>query len=1172
MVHSGALEFKLAVGDIVEFEAISVGGHRWRIQCYPRGDRDEEKGQFISMYFELTSESSSKDATFHILLLGRDGERRSVDSYSSMDVEPSWGSSQLLRRSILDCSRLTFGLRATFDPGTRSRSIASRTPPRRRSPSPSPEPRRGRRPAEVVIRRTRSVPDAPPTNYQEWSLLMQVNMEAAGIWYAIEPEENEEVEYRDDRLAMAAILCSVPAEMLSSLRGKRTAQAAWEAIKTIRVGVQRQLHREFAALAWKEGETAEDFSVRINGLANNLRTLGDNVVDVEIVRKMLQVVPEYLSQVAISIETLLDLDTISVEEVTGRLRAVEQRRKPPPVVDNQGRLLLCEEEWKAKMQIHDGEKGGSSYNSSSGKKNGDRPGGRGRGGGGDSKPTSRDSKGPAAAYKQRAEAHVAQAEEESSDPVLLIASATIFPNLVNADPPPPQRQVFAQLDAEADRDDSLWFLDSGATNHMSGCRNSFLDIDRLHFFQAKNGEHTPLTGLDEGGCNVRISNGVLQIRDENNRLLVKVNRSGNRLYLLHRYGHLHFDGLRKLSQKQMVHGLPPLEHVHQLCDDCVTTKLKRKPFPDHAKRHLCGPIKPSTPGGKRYFLLLVDDKSRYMWIALLAVKSDMLAAVEVETGRCLCVLRTDNGGEFTSVEFVEYCADRGVHRQHSVPYTPQQNGVVERRNQSMGRSVLAPFWGEAVATSVFLLNRAPTKCLDGLTPFQAWHDHKPDVSHLKIFGCRAFVKVTRPRLKKLDDRATPAVFIGYEQGSKAWRFYDPITHRAMVSRDAVFEEQASWDWDAGNASDTPTDYTEFVIEYPAAVDAPEHGVVPAHRDVMPASPQLGTPPPMTPAPASPPLASPPPATPPPVTPVFVSPTTNAAQYLDSGNDVMPRFRTIDNLVNYATPPGPAQRNFNEELLDEVLLQIAEEPTNFAEAERDQSWRRVMIEEMQPIEGNKTWRLVSLPPGHRPIGLKWVYKVKKNAAGEVVKHKARLVAKGYVQQPGVDYDEAFAPEGWEVHHMDVKSAFLNGDLLEEVYVKQPDGFVVKGQEEKVLRLDKALYGLRQAPRAWNTKLDRTLMDLKFQRLLLRRQGHAWVHLLRRLDELPEDDELADSPMEMMQHLLAPADRYAGETAACRRGAALRRSFQGSHQFAAAPSWLRQGRPKCEYPRVLFVFFS
>ncbi|KAF0905494.1 hypothetical protein E2562_004459 [Oryza meyeriana var. granulata] len=144
--------------------------------------------------------------------------------------------------------------------------------------------------------------------------------------------------------------------------------------------------------------------------------------------------------------------------------------------------------------------------------------------------------------------------------------------------------------------------------------------------------------------------------------------------------------------------------------------------------------------------------------------------------------------------------------------------------------------------------------------------------------------------------------------------------------------------------------------------------------------------------------------------------------------------------------------------------------------------------------NQTWRLVPLPPGHRPIGLKWVYKVKKNAAGEVIKHKARLVAKGYVQQPGVDFDEVFAPvariesvrlllalaaqEGWSVHHMDVKSAFLNGELIEEVYVRQPPGFTVAGHEDKVLRLDKALYGLRQAPRAWNAKLDETLLDEAF----------------------------------------------------------------------------------------------
>jgi hypothetical protein len=140
----------------------------------------------------------------------------------------------------------------------------------------------------------------------------------------------------------------------------------------------------------------------------------------------------------------------------------------------------------------------------------------------------------------------------------------------------------------------------------------------------------------------------------------------------------------------------------------------------------------------------------------------------------------------------------------------------------------------------------------------------------------------------------------------------------------------------------------------------------------------------------------------------------------------------------------------------------------------------MTEEISSIKENNTWDLVNLPVGHRPIGLKWVYKLKKNPSGEIVKHKTRLVAKGYVHKVGVDFDEVYAPvarldsvrmllalaapEKWMVHYMDVKSVFLNGDLREEVYVIQPSGFVVKGQEHKVYKLRKALYGLKQAPRA------------------------------------------------------------------------------------------------------------
>jgi hypothetical protein len=154
----------------------------------------------------------------------------------------------------------------------------------------------------------------------------------------------------------------------------------------------------------------------------------------------------------------------------------------------------------------------------------------------------------------------------------------------------------------------------------------------------------------------------------------------------------------------------------------------------------------------------------------------------------------------------------------------------------------------------------------------------------------------------------------------------------------------------------------------------------------------------------------------------------------------------------------------------------------------------MQSEMDAVEKNCTWELADLPHGHSAITLKWVFKLKRDEVGVIVKHKARLVARGFVQREGIDFDDTFAPvarmesvrllftlsaqEGWRVYHMDVKSAFLNDDLKEEVYVHQPSGFVIPGKEGKVLRLCKTLYGLRQALWAWNAKLDSTLKGMGF----------------------------------------------------------------------------------------------
>lgn len=182
--------------------------------------------------------------------------------------------------------------------------------------------------------------------------------------------------------------------------------------------------------------------------------------------------------------------------------------------------------------------------------------------------------------------------------------------------------------------------------------------------------------------------------------------------------------------------------------------------------------------------------------------------------------------------------------------------------------------------------------------------------------------------------------------------------------------------------------------------------------------------------------------------------------------------------------------------ERIFLMINEEPWDWNEAKHEKVWREACEDEIMSIKKNKTWTLVDLPMGCKAIGLKWVFKIKRNADGSIKKFKARLVAKGYVQRHGIDFEEVFAPvarietlrviialaasNGWEIHHLDVKTAFLHGDISEEVYVTQPDGFKVKGSEDKVYRLHKALYGLKQAPRAWNIKLKSILKELNFSK--------------------------------------------------------------------------------------------
>ena len=209
-------------------------------------------------------------------------------------------------------------------------------------------------------------------------------------------------------------------------------------------------------------------------------------------------------------------------------------------------------------------------------------------------------------------------------------------------------------------------------------------------------------------------------------------------------------------------------------------------------------------GGSRYYVMVIDDFSSYTTVYFMRSKSDVLAKfkefvmlMENLTERKVKTLRSDNRGEYTSIEFQQFCIEHGTKRDLTVPMNPEQNGKAERMNRTLIDSTRAmlhhakmplKFWAEALSTAVYLCNRSPTAALGGITPYKCFHREKPDVSTLKVFGCRAFVHVPKEKRSKVEGKSIKCIFIGYPSTSKGFKFYDVENDKMFVSRDAKFLE------------------------------------------------------------------------------------------------------------------------------------------------------------------------------------------------------------------------------------------------------------------------------------------------------------------------------------------------------------------------------------------------
>ena len=322
--------------------------------------------------------------------------------------------------------------------------------------------------------------------------------------------------------------------------------------------------------------------------------------------------------------------------------------------------------------------------------------------------------------------------------------------------------------------------------------------------------------------------------------------------------------------------------------------------------------------------------------------------------------------------------------------------------------------------STTILNCLPCKALKSTTPCEVWSGNKPDISLFKTFGCKAFVHVPDETRTKLEPKSVECIFLGISDSSKAYRFYNPKTHKLIKSRDAIFLEDEK-------GEENP------ILENPTNLEENKESS-------------------------------------------------------DSEEEAPPLRRS----TRIKKPPI----RFSESGL--MLEEIEEEPETYEEAiesRHKENWEKAMQEEMKAIEENHTWSLEPLPKDRKAIGSKWVFKIKRDSLGKIERFKARIVAKGYAQIEGIDYFETFAPvakitsirtllalanmKGWNVHQMDVVSAFLNGDLLEEVYMTQPKGFTK--EKDLVCKLHKSLYGLKQASRAWYQRIDSFLLNKGLKRV-------------------------------------------------------------------------------------------
>lgn len=532
----------------------------------------------------------------------------------------------------------------------------------------------------------------------------------------------------------------------------------------------------------------------------------------------------------------------------------------------------------------------------------------------------------------------------------------------------------------------------------------------------------------------------------------------------------------------------PIKHPFKLSDSKVSM-----PFEIVHSDLWTSPVQ--SLSGIKYYVLFLDQFSHFLWVYPLRSKDQVFSKfkefssyVNTQFSTTIKAFQCDNGTEFNNSQFHNLFASQGTTFRFNCPYTSQQNGRSERMIRTINNAVRTllfqaqlpnSFWVEALHTAVHVLNLLPSKAISNETPFSKLFQKPTSYTHLKVFGCLCYPNQNHPHTKKLSPRSSRCILLGYPSSHSGYRCYDLQTKKIILSRHVNFDE------------------TVFPYRQTSDIVKPNYDFLETETEQSPIFKQI--------------LLN---QTPAPVPQQAVTPTETQPPTQNATATEAPRHSMMTRSKHGITK----SRQFVS-LLTETPSPL---PKSYLKALEDPFWNASMNVEYDAIIKSHTFDLVPRPPNANVIRCMWLHKHKYDAQGRFKKPKSRLVANGKTQQEGIDFSETFSPvvkpvtirtvlhtalaKDWDVQQLDVQNAFLHGNLDETVYMTQPLGFINKDKPDHVCKLNRSIYGLRQAPRAWNARFVAFVTNIGFCQsksdtsLFVYRKGLDRAYLLLYVDDI------------------------------------------------------------------------